>query len=141
MPLEQAAVPGTGPSAGGKLPRENSFKVKRTGTGLRVSRGEQRGSRWEAGQSCVCWFGAAADLFIMPWAACEAADKHTGGENRNNNTEKTLLWRERRTELQQRAARWELQVEELPQEGDGFLCLGAYHTSCGACTCGRTLSK
>lgn len=109
VPLEQAAVPGTGPSAGRKLLRENSFKVKRTGAGLWVSHGEQRGSRWEAGQSCVCWFGAAADLFIMPWAACEAADKHAGGEKRNN-IEKTLLWRERCTELQ---------LSQPPEAGQG----------------------
>lgn len=209
-------------------------------------------------------------LFTMPWAACEAAHKHAGGEKRNNNIEEMLLWRECCSELQllqhqrcargraptpatptrlcsvswvpwaslwghrgtslsprylvlpnqqdgtvkvavtasevavkalglpiqelvcvfcpqhrswscwvptclyehgaapgrtregagadmavlalrgspwaqkwqgQRAAWWKLQVEELPQEDERFPWLGAYHTPCGACTCGRTWSE
>lgn len=98
--LRAGSSAGDSPHCWGKLLRENICKVRSVGTGPQVARGEQRGSLWEAGQSCVCWCGAAADLFRMPWAACGAADKHTGGENRSNNIEETLLCRERCTELQ-----------------------------------------
>lgn len=78
------------PQCWGKLLRENISKVRSTGTGPRCPVGRAQfpvGS----GQSFVCWCGAAADLFTMLWAACEAADKHTGGENRSNNIEE-MLW-------------------------------------------------
>lgn len=40
-----------------------------------------------------------------------------------------------------RAAWWELQLQELPQEGGGLPNLGDYHTWCGAHTGGRTVYK